>query len=73
MLGGVVGGVWNDSASESRFPVYGKSPVCSGPMDGDVKEVFLVVSLAFHCELPSVGCIVLKSVNMFWASVWLVS
>ena len=51
VLGGVVGGVWNESVSECRFSVHGKSPVCRGPMDGDVKEVYLVVCLAFHCEL----------------------
>ena len=38
--------------------VYGNSPICRGPMDGDVKEVYLVVCLAFRCELESrVYCI----------------
>ena len=45
MLGGVVRGVWNDSVCEFRFPVYGNSPVCRGPVNGDVKEVYLVVCL----------------------------
>jgi len=51
MLDGVVRGVWSDSVCECRFTVYGNSPVCSGPMDGNVKEVYLVVCLAFQCEL----------------------
>ena len=51
MLGGVVRGVWNDGVRECRFPVYGNSLVCRGPMDGDVKELYLVVCLAFQCEL----------------------
>ena len=51
MLGGVVRGVRNDSVCEFRFPVYGNSPVCRGPMDGDVKEVYLLVCLALKCEL----------------------
>ena len=58
MLGGVVRGVWNDSVRECRFPVHGNSPICTGPMDGDVKEVYLVVCLPFRCELESrVYCI----------------
>ena len=44
MLGGVVRGVWNDCVRECRFPVYGNSPVCRGPMGGDVNEVILFVS-----------------------------
>ena len=51
MLGGVVRGVWNDSVHECRFPVYDNSPVCRGPLDGDIKEVYLVVCLVFQCEL----------------------
>ena len=51
MLGEVVGVVWNDCVLESRFPVHRNSPVCRVPMEGDVKEVYLVVCLAFHCEL----------------------
>jgi len=51
VLGGVVRGVWNDSVLECRFPVHRYSPVCRGPMDGNVKEVYLVVCLKFRCEL----------------------
>ena len=51
MLGGVVRGVWNDSVCECGFPVHGNSPVCRGSMDGNVKEVYLVVCLAFRREL----------------------
>ena len=50
MLGWVVRGVRDDSVCECRFPVNSNSPVCRGPMDGDVKEVYLVVGLAFHSE-----------------------
>jgi hypothetical protein len=58
VLGGVVRGVWSDSFLECRFPVYGNSPICRGPMDGDVNEVYLVVCLAFSCKLESrVYCI----------------
>jgi len=35
------------------FPVHGNSPVCRGPTDGDIKEIYLVVCLAFRCELES--------------------
>jgi hypothetical protein len=51
VLFGVVADVWNDSVSECRSSVYGKSSVCRYRMDGDVKEVHVVVCLSFHCEL----------------------
>jgi len=51
LLDGVVRDVWNDSVCECRFPVCGNSPVYNGPMYGDVKEIYLVVCLAFQCEL----------------------
>ena len=37
VLGGVVRGVRDGSVCECWFSVYSDSPVCRGPMDGDVK------------------------------------
>jgi len=37
--------VWNDGIRECRCPVYGNFPVFARPMDGDIKEVYLVVCL----------------------------
>ena len=64
MLGGVVGGVWNDCVSECWFSVYGSSPVNVGSVDSNVQEVYLVVFSHSAVNL-SFGCIVLKSFNMF--------
>jgi hypothetical protein len=51
VLGGVVRGVWNDGVGERRFPIYASFPVSGGSMNGNIKEVYLVVFLAFCCEL----------------------
>jgi hypothetical protein len=51
VLGGVVSGVWNDGVGECRFPVYANFPVSGGSMNGNVKEVYLVVCLTFCYEL----------------------
>ena len=34
--------VWNDGIRECRFPVCANFPVFARPVDGDVKEVYLV-------------------------------
>jgi hypothetical protein len=51
VFGGVVRGIWNDSIRKCRFSVHGDIPVHRGSMDGNVKEVYLVVCLAFCSEL----------------------
>ena len=51
VLGGVVKGVWNDGVSEGRFLVNTNFPVSGGSMNGNVKEVYLVVCLACCREL----------------------
>jgi hypothetical protein len=51
ILGGVVRVVWNDGICECRFLLYGNFPGFGGCMNGDVKEVYLVVCPAFCCKL----------------------
>jgi hypothetical protein len=57
---------------ERRFPVYASFPISGGSMNSNIKEIYLVVCLAFCCELEFwVYCV--KSSNMFCMSVWVVS
>ena len=58
MLGWVVGGVWDDCVCESGFPVYGRHPIGEGPVDCNVKVIYLVVGLCFCSKLHvGVDCV----------------
>ena len=46
-----MGGVWDDCVYESGFPVYGRHPNGGGPVDCNVKVLYLVVGLCFCSKL----------------------
>ena len=51
MLGWVVGGIWDDYVCESGFTVYGSHRIDGGPVDSNVKVIYLVVGLCFCSRL----------------------